>query len=513
MPIDGFKGQIKDLKLEQWTKHSLLKFPLLIDEDTAEILKRTRIAANNGLQYRISPSEKGGYYFTVNGSLHKYFNEGLHNFNNFKTSQLNNVIDSLKDKFYINPENTDLFKLEIGFNIELPIKVTEFLDYLISTPNKRFVELNTDNQGIGKICTRTEYDIKVYDKGEQIKSKNKSLLRIELRIKKRRYLNKLGIFTLADLKNPVKISVLANLLYTMFEDIIFYERNIDESKLTTSQLIYLLRHKDAFFWEGKENLGNGTNLTKQNRYSHKKTFEKFLQKHSEPFIKDFVLSEIKRKTNELIDTWHLNNVNEKRFTPFTFSRYKWSVKRSTPHKKIKAGTEKKVCMVCGVDISHKNTHSKYCSVKCKNKANNKHRTKASQEKRQKELQELSVLKNILPDNNYNLLIVKRIDNKIIKSRKKQKDIKPLKYRALRKIIKVKVYVDGKTYELNTLRAKALIKEIYQLNYKNAKKHNCIECNKEFLPNRKDAKYCSRKCKNTATNRTRDLKRKSVQLQV
>ena len=108
---------------------------------------------------------------------------------------------------------------------------------------------------------------------------------------------------------------------------------------------------------------------------------------------------------------------------------------------------------------------------------------------------------------------KKSDKKTTISRKKQKDIKPLKYRSLRKIIKVKIYINGKLYEFTTLRAKALIKYIYQLNIAEIEKYKCAECGKEFIPQRKDTKYCSKKCKNKVSNRNRDLKRKLLKMQM
>jgi hypothetical protein len=63
--------------------NDLLLFPLPIDENGGEILNKTRTSEHLGLIFIIKNNN-----VKLMGSLHKYFNRGLHNFNDFHFTDL-----------------------------------------------------------------------------------------------------------------------------------------------------------------------------------------------------------------------------------------------------------------------------------------------------------------------------------------------------------------------------------------------------------------------------------------
>lgn len=54
---------------------------------------------------------------TVEGSLHKYYNSGKHNYNDFTRENLNQVLIDIKSLFKIKLENFVLKCVEVGVNI------------------------------------------------------------------------------------------------------------------------------------------------------------------------------------------------------------------------------------------------------------------------------------------------------------------------------------------------------------------------------------------------------------
>ena len=71
----------------------------------------------NGLEFKIYDTGT----ITLSGSLHKYWNHGAHNYNDFNKEAVLWVLSDLKHKFNIIPEQCILKCLEIGINITPPI--------------------------------------------------------------------------------------------------------------------------------------------------------------------------------------------------------------------------------------------------------------------------------------------------------------------------------------------------------------------------------------------------------
>ncbi len=195
-------------------------------------------------------------------------------------------------------EHCELLYFRIGLDIELPISVKEFLRSIVNTPKKRFHEIKNPKKAME--CFQNGYDIKVYDKGRQLKLKNDNLLRIELEVKEKQHLNRLGIITLADLKKPKTIRLLTKLFNKVFVDVVFYCDEIDRRKLSPTQNAYLADHLHPQFWAGEIIASNNKKLTKKEVPKHIKDFDKFIQEHTNRPIKTFVLSEIKKKTSKII---------------------------------------------------------------------------------------------------------------------------------------------------------------------------------------------------------------------
>ena len=67
-------------------------------------------------------------YMTLSGSLHKYWNEGKHNSNDFNFDSFLSVLSELKSLLGIPLSAMQLTQLEVGINVNLPFKTKEVLE-------------------------------------------------------------------------------------------------------------------------------------------------------------------------------------------------------------------------------------------------------------------------------------------------------------------------------------------------------------------------------------------------
>lgn len=116
--IDGVKFEVS-INPKEWLNNRYLEFFCYTSTKTGEQMDNTLVAKHKGLKFFIIKSKKykGKYYCEVRGSLHKYFNNGKHNTNDFTIKDLKTVINDLHKKFNINPKTAILRNVEFGVNI------------------------------------------------------------------------------------------------------------------------------------------------------------------------------------------------------------------------------------------------------------------------------------------------------------------------------------------------------------------------------------------------------------
>lgn len=160
-------------------------------------------------------------FLRIQGSLHKYYNDGLHNYDDFTVTKLLWVLNDLEKRFDLKLTDLKLENLEFGVNIT---DVTSF-DYenLMLQRGKRF----------DRICSGTvfkvehsEQIIKVYNKGVTEKLGH-FLVRYEVKIKKSRKLNKLNVYTLDDLKQRDVYPLLESYLLQEWANVLYVDEELD----------------------------------------------------------------------------------------------------------------------------------------------------------------------------------------------------------------------------------------------------------------------------------------------
>jgi len=150
---------------------------------------------------------------TVRGSIHKLFNVGVHNANNFNFNDFKTTLNKFSKDFSIDLSKCILLPPEYGLNQFL----NEFSNYdakeivfnTICEQRKTFQE---NPQGVKTSLIsgslKSEVRIKVYVKSVDQTEYCENTLRIELQEKKMRGLNKLGIIYVSDLlvlKNQIHL--------------------------------------------------------------------------------------------------------------------------------------------------------------------------------------------------------------------------------------------------------------------------------------------------------------------
>jgi hypothetical protein len=259
--FDGIKIECTGTDPVKWLHDERLLFPLSVNERTGETLQQTRISKYNGLLFKITPSRinPGLHHCQLEGSLHKYFNEGRHNANDFHLPELITVITELSKQFDI-AGISKLSNLELGVNITLPIPVSKFLKMVVCMPDRKFTQLNIEKQRVGKVCAKQDHHFKIYDKGLQANSTKNNLLRVELAVKKMRILKPYGIETIQDLTNPVKVAGLGQYIARLFSEVVIIDPAIKKNTLTKQQQNKLKDYDNPRYWE---------RLTKGQRYKQK----------------------------------------------------------------------------------------------------------------------------------------------------------------------------------------------------------------------------------------------------
>jgi hypothetical protein len=472
--IDGIKIDVHSLNGSTWLSNKLLNFHTYTSVNTGELLDGTIVAKYKGLKFFITQSTKyeNRVYYSVRGSLHKYFNSGTHNANDFTFYDLQNVIKELRQKFSINPETSTLRNIEFGVNIYTPIDAKEVLKNLVCYGKYTFGTLKIAGVNVGKRVQKQQSSLKIYDKGKQYQ-KATNLLRIEIAVQKMMYFKKFGIITLSDLQDISKIEPLGVVLLSYWDEVIYYDKAINWKILTEFERKKILYYATPRNW---------SDFKIKQRYRAKKHFKQLMYNFSTSTTHKEIYSLIGVKWSDLSANicpqinHDLKGKNEKsNVHKLTVSIHGYFVDKSH-HKKQDEKTLKnhpqkrqilkvKKCSVCSSDISHKRASTIFCNKKCNNDYHGKKRTKNRQQKRTHEKGNLKKLLKVLPKNCLWLMITYKTDSGTFTDTLQQTEIHTTKP-CLKSVIELVVngqQKNSKPIRLRSYRARQLLKTVNKLN--------------------------------------------------
>lgn len=238
--IDYIKVQLQDVNISELKGNKYLNFIGEFDETTGEILKGT--AKYKGLLFQIFPSN----YILVQGSLHIYWNDGKHNYNDFNLISVLDVLKDIQNKFNIAPHQMILQGLELGVNITPAYDTRRILRSCFIHRSERFKWCKVQNNGQYIQAEHSQYLIKIYNKAKQYRDKGcrieSEILRFEIKYRKMERFKKLGIINLQDLLD-YKLENFVSVLVDEWQRVIFYDFTIkSESNL-------LPNYSNPNYWE------------------------------------------------------------------------------------------------------------------------------------------------------------------------------------------------------------------------------------------------------------------------
>ena len=258
-------------------QHPLLEFQNLLNTTTGELSIKSN-AFYRGLEFKIYDiTEKTPYKrLTIEGSLHKYWNNGAHNFNDFGINEIQEVKQDLKETFNIDFNNCLLKQLEIGINILPPVKTKQILRYCLIHKTSQLKSIYTKDEGNYIQTKNQRHFIKLYDKRTHYVNKgfeiDTEIFRIEKKWSKMVELNDKGIYTLNDLIKHDLLNFKSDLL-NLWNDVLFYDwQSLKGLKhnVSYSNVIYWLELKETNYNNFKYHRNNLNNLIKKQPNNLKK---------------------------------------------------------------------------------------------------------------------------------------------------------------------------------------------------------------------------------------------------
>lgn len=191
------------------------------------------------------------------GSLHKYFNGGLQNHNDFNAHNVSSVVCDIEDKIKFDAYSTEINVLEFAVNIKTPFPPKLILDNLLVHKGEPFklVKRKYKNESHYYICEHSQFIIKTYDKSLQYDLPY-GVLRFEIRVGTMQFLRNKGINIryFADLLNLDIYEPLSKILIETFEQILFRDNSINIGMIKDRkerEILLTGNNKDE--WKPKKN--------------------------------------------------------------------------------------------------------------------------------------------------------------------------------------------------------------------------------------------------------------------
>jgi hypothetical protein len=279
VPIDFIKAEVIGMQIEDFTSNPILEAPVSIYD--GELLTKTIYNYKN-LRIKIFENNKR---IEFSGSLHTFYNDGKHNYNDFSKSMLNEALSVLFKSLKIKPHNLYLIHLEWGFNIEPPFTSNYVLDRLIQHKSiNKTVGIDCKIEGKYIQFKHSNMVFKIYNKAKHFNLKNE-LMRIEIKQTNWSKYRIQGIRTLADFMNSCKNQFLNELL-NQWNRVIFYDiDNCKEDKY--------LKYQTHIFWD--ETRKNRSNKNFKYHFDKLKKLNEEIGFNSQNIIRDAII----KKGNEL----------------------------------------------------------------------------------------------------------------------------------------------------------------------------------------------------------------------
>lgn len=194
----------------------------------------------------------------IKGSLHYYFNDGIHNANDFYINNCIDTIVQIKEIFKLDLNKCYPINLEYGINCNPIIPVSNLIHSLYYHEKRQFIRPKNFDY---KIAGNEAYkQIKAYDKSVQFPKQCNNTFRFEVKTKQAKFIHSLGIYTLQDLTNSINYNKLINSLIIEWDNVLLLDnsKNVDEKFL------------NSIYWEDILKNGNRNKFNNQKKTYYNK---------------------------------------------------------------------------------------------------------------------------------------------------------------------------------------------------------------------------------------------------
>ncbi|WP_369765264.1 hypothetical protein [Flavobacterium sp. WC2429] len=231
MPIDFLKCKILDDELiQQVWDNPLLEFDSKYEKRYDDVVYEVVTRKFENLFF-----SKHQNRLEISGSIHYFFNDGLHNANDFYIEDCIETINYIQDIFNLDLDKCFLVNLEYGVNILPSIPISELILNLIYHEKHPFIRSTEHNEY--RISGMSTYkQAKGYAKGVQFPHFcNPNTFRFEVKTNQAKFIKRLGLLTLKDLTNADNYNPLMTSLLKEWDNVLLFDKskNIDVKFLNT----------------------------------------------------------------------------------------------------------------------------------------------------------------------------------------------------------------------------------------------------------------------------------------
>ncbi len=274
--VDYFKINLPKGYQSKIRNHPDLNFSVWVNPDTGEVVATKEVAYYKDLKFIVHSSGR----VVIDGSLHKYWNNGEHNFNDFSLFDCGTELLEFLNRFDIDPNDAKLNRLEIGLNFQVPYPIRLITQNLFIHKGVPFKWTHTKSEGhYYQADHKNYYRVKIYDKSKQYQdfySFEEELLRFEIHYCRKKLLREFALDTVQDLiQIPFKVFI--DSLVNELKSSLFYDFTIEKETKT------LLKYANKNFWK---NLIE--NKQKSTYYKHRNRLDELTNIHSKNVLDQLV---------------------------------------------------------------------------------------------------------------------------------------------------------------------------------------------------------------------------------
>lgn len=189
--------------------------------------------------------------------LHHFFNDNLHNANDFTVSNCISILNAFKSIFNVDLNKLIVKNIEFGLNVISPIPIRDLMTAIQYHGKNQFrnhvglVHSKQSSKENRKGKTSSYKIIKAYAKGLEFPEySDKDNFRFEIKSKEAKYFNKLGIYTLHDLLAPSVYHRLAKELLIEYDNILFLDNYTVFEQLTLKEQEKIKKYNNPNHWCG-----------------------------------------------------------------------------------------------------------------------------------------------------------------------------------------------------------------------------------------------------------------------